>query len=197
MSLAANATTLFAGGGNISHTAPERRFLVALNPATSAESLALPEPNFAVYALALDDQTLYIGGGFFRLDDTLPPFFAGLTLDDSVQNPPIATTSSASGVERTRAVLHGTVNARGLATTVTFQITTSSGNYTNARTVTATPGTISGSTNTAVTATVDGLTPATTYYYRVVASNSAGTTTGNQQSFKTERYAVLLPTIAR
>jgi hypothetical protein len=127
----------------------------------------------------------------------LPPFFAGLALGDAAPVPPTASTNSATGVERTQAILHGIANAKSITTTVTFQITTISGNYTNARTVAATPGTISGAINTAVTATASGLTPATTYYYRVVASSDAGTTTGNQQSFKTERYAVFLPAVSR
>ena len=42
-----------------------------------------------------------------------------------------------------------------------------------------------GTSDTAVSATASGLTPNTTYYYRVVATNAAGTTYGLEQSFRT------------
>jgi uncharacterized protein (TIGR02145 family) len=93
---------------------------------------------------------------------------------------PIATTSAASSVTQTGATLNGNVNANNLSTTVTFEYgtTTSYG-----QTINATPNTVSGSTNTSVSASLSGLTANLTYHFRVKATNSAGTTTGNDMSF--------------
>ena len=44
---------------------------------------------------------------------------------------------------------------------------------------------VSGSGDTPVSAVLGGLAPNTTYYYRVVATNAAGTTNGAEQSFRT------------
>jgi len=53
-------------------------------------------------------------------------------------------------------------------------------------TLTATPSPIIGMTDTAVNKVVTGLLPNTTYHYRVVAVNSAGTTNGLDQNFRTD-----------
>lgn len=95
---------------------------------------------------------------------------------------PTATTNAASGTATTTATLNGTVNANNGSTTVTFEYgtTTSYGS-----TISATPSTLTGSTSTAVAASLSGLTAGTTYYFRVKAVNSGGTTYGAQQTFTT------------
>ncbi len=95
---------------------------------------------------------------------------------------PTATTNAASGVGTTGATLNGTVNANGDSTTVTFQYGTST-NYD--RTVAANPGTVTGSSNTAVNAAVSLLSPNMTYHFRVVAVNAGGTTYGADMTFTT------------
>jgi phosphodiesterase/alkaline phosphatase D-like protein len=95
---------------------------------------------------------------------------------------PTATTDAASGVGSTGATLNGTVNANGDSTTVTFEYGTST-DYD--RTVAATPGTVTGSTNTAVSASVTTLTANTTYHFRVVAVNAGGTSYGVDMTFTT------------
>ena len=65
-----------------------------------------------------------------------------------------------------------------------FQLTTISGDYANPRIVAA-PGSVIGTSDTPVSATVGDLTPNKTYYYRVVATNAAGTTYGLELSFRT------------
>ncbi|NSW94707.1 MAG: fibronectin type III domain-containing protein, partial [Bacteroidales bacterium] len=93
-----------------------------------------------------------------------------------------ATTNAASGVGNTTATLNGTVNAKGTTATVTFEygLTTSYGS-----TVTATPSPVTGSSNTDVSASVTGLTPGTTYHFRVKAVNCGGTVNGSDQTFTT------------
>ncbi|MCP4116048.1 MAG: choice-of-anchor D domain-containing protein, partial [Desulfobacteraceae bacterium] len=93
---------------------------------------------------------------------------------------PTATTNAASGVSSTGATLNGTVTAHNDSTTVTFEYGTTTAYGT---TVAAEPGTVTGSTATAVSKTITGLTNGTLYHYRVVATNSAGTTNGADASF--------------
>jgi phosphodiesterase/alkaline phosphatase D-like protein len=95
---------------------------------------------------------------------------------------PAATTGAATGVGSTGATLNGTVNANGSSTTVIFEygLDTSYG-----FTWTADQSPVTGSTNTAVTATLGELTPNTLYYYRVVAQNTNGTTYGGNMTFTT------------
>jgi len=94
---------------------------------------------------------------------------------------PIVVTKTASGVTATGANLRGTVNPNGLATTYRFQygLTTSYG--------TKTPALDAGSGTTAISeaAGISGLTPNTTYHFRIVATNSAGTSAGLDKTFTT------------
>jgi len=194
VALAADATTLFVGGGNISSSGSVPNYLVALDAATGAVSTALPEPSFTVDALVLQGNTLYVGGDFVSLSGRLPAFFAGLTLSESA---PSVTVRDASDIRITSAMLNGSVTANGNTTTVAFQITTSSGNYTNASSIAATPSMVSGFTPTAVSATITGLVRGTTYYYRVVVLTSTSTTISGEQAFTLSRHAIFLPALAR
>ncbi len=94
---------------------------------------------------------------------------------------PAVTTGSHSHVTDTSAVLHGTVNPNGSATTYYFQwgLTTAYGLQSTAHS--AGQGTKAGSVST----TASGLIPGTIYHYRLVATNGAGTTVGADHAFKT------------
>ena len=82
-------------------------------------------------------------------------------------------TESASG---TTATVPATVNAGGLATTVTFKYGTAEGTYNlNPASTTGSP-VAAGATAGAVSASLTSLTPGTTYYYQWTAVNDAGTT---------------------
>jgi len=95
---------------------------------------------------------------------------------------PTATTGSATNVTSNSATLKATVNPNGLATTVYFQWGTSPsyGNSTPSQSIG------SGTSTVNVSANLSGLSPDTTYYYRIVATNSAGTTYGSGMSFRTD-----------
>ncbi len=97
-------------------------------------------------------------------------------------NQPMVVTGSATLVPWSSATLNGTVNPNGLSTTYVFQWgrTTSYGNNT---TVTSSG---SGTSNMAVSAGITRLSSYTVYHYRLVATNSAGTTYGSDRSFKTK-----------
>jgi len=99
-----------------------------------------------------------------------------------LDEPPIATTSAAASISATSATLNGLVGANTLTTSVSFEygLTNSYGTV-----VAATPGSVTGSSETAVSAALTGLTSNITYHFRVIAVNSAGTTYGDDQTFTT------------
>jgi hypothetical protein len=94
---------------------------------------------------------------------------------------PTATTGAASDIGQAAATLHATVNPGGAETTVRFEYGTSMayGQQTPDQTVPA------GDADAPVEAALTGLTANTTYHFRVVATNSAGTTPGADATFKT------------
>lgn len=93
---------------------------------------------------------------------------------------PDAITLEACCVSATGATLRGRVNPNYLTTTVTFEYgqTVSYGNSVN-----AIPSTITGNSNINVTASLSDLVTGVTYHFRVKASNSIGTTYGNDLTF--------------
>lgn len=98
---------------------------------------------------------------------------------------PIATASAATSVTKTAARLNGSVNPSTSNTTVTFSYSKQS-NLAGAVVVPASPGTINaGSGATLVTAQLSALESGTTYYFRVNATNSAGTENSSILSFTT------------
>jgi hypothetical protein len=96
--------------------------------------------------------------------------------------PPTLTTSVASLIGPDSARVDGLVNANLAETDWYFEYGTQSGVYDNQ---TATQTVTELYESTPVYATLTGLTPNTTYYYRLSASNTAGSNTGSEQSFTT------------
>ncbi len=93
---------------------------------------------------------------------------------------PTVSTGSATDVGDNAAGLQASVVPAGAQTTYFFQYGPTSALGT--QTATASAG--SGTTSKAVTATIAGLIPGTTYYYRIDASNSSGSATGATKSFR-------------
>jgi phosphodiesterase/alkaline phosphatase D-like protein len=94
---------------------------------------------------------------------------------------PAASTGPATAITNTGAALSGTINAHGATTAYTFEYGTGL-TFGNVATVE------NGGSSTAdepVTGTLSGLSPNTTYFYRLVATNSQGTTNGPVMSFTT------------
>lgn len=93
--------------------------------------------------------------------------------------PPIVATGGTSSVTDTSAVLHGTVNPNGTATTYYFEwgTTKSYGSKSSVKSAG------SGTTAIAVEQSIDHLTPGATYHYRLVATNPSGTTDGADRTF--------------
>lgn len=94
--------------------------------------------------------------------------------------PPIVSTNPATNVSNFSATLNGTVNPNGLSTAVYFEY----GTTTNYGSNTATQN-YSGSTTQNVFANVSNLSAGATYHFRIVGSNSAGTTYGTDSTFIT------------
>ncbi len=94
---------------------------------------------------------------------------------------PAASTGAANTIRTMSAALTGTVNPRGSTTSYHFEYGTSTA-YGH---TTASTGAGSDFTNRSVSAAVSGLRARTTYHYRIVASNSAGTTRGTDRTFTT------------
>jgi hypothetical protein len=91
--------------------------------------------------------------------------------------------ASATDVQGVSALLKGTLNPQGLSTTAYFEYGTASNLSGASKTPSRPVG--QGSTEEEARAAISGLSPDTTWYFRLVASNSSGTTTGTTQSFKT------------
>ncbi len=98
-------------------------------------------------------------------------------------NPPTVTTSAATSVGTTGAVLNGTVNPNGLAADGWFEWGTSPTLATYSSTSTQSKG--SGTSGQSISETLTELAAGTTYYFRVAASNSMGTERGTIASFGT------------
>lgn len=95
--------------------------------------------------------------------------------------PPLVQTLAASGVTQTSATLNGTVNPDNLATSYHFEygLTAAYGSST---------ATQSAGSDYAVhpeAASISGLSPGTTYHYRIVATNAIGTSVGADMTFAT------------
>jgi hypothetical protein len=93
---------------------------------------------------------------------------------------PVVITSPATNLTRFSATLNGSVDPHGLTTNIHFQYgtTTSYGLITAIQTRT-------GNAFQNVAANISGLTASTTYHFRIVATNSAGTRYGADRTFTT------------
>ena len=103
-----------------------------------------------------------------------------LTPPPPVTGPPVAITNPATLIASFSATLNGSVNPHGLTTSVYFQYgtTTSYG-------LTTAPQSHTGNTSLNISANISGLTASTTYHFRIVTTNSAGTRYGSDRTFTT------------
>ena len=98
---------------------------------------------------------------------------------------PTAITGPVTATAATTATLSGTVNPNGTATSWHFDY----GKTTTYGTSTSSTSAGSGTANTGVSANLTGLTPGTTYHYRLVATSTGGTTNGSDGIFNTASAA--------
>jgi phosphodiesterase/alkaline phosphatase D-like protein len=104
---------------------------------------------------------------------------------------PATATRPAASVQQTAATLRGAVDPQGLPTTYHFEYgeTTAYGAATPQR------GAGRGTVARDVSFRVEGLTPGTTYHYRVVATNADGASVGADRTFRTRLPPAARPTI--
>jgi hypothetical protein len=98
-------------------------------------------------------------------------------------DPPTVVTTAATNITPTSATLNGTVDANGASTTVSFEygLTTAYGT-----TVPGVPSPVTGTIVTPVSAAISGLIPNTIYHFRVIGTNIAGTTYGDDLTFMSD-----------
>ncbi|PWU22155.1 MAG: hypothetical protein C5B50_00080 [Verrucomicrobia bacterium] len=143
-------------------------------------TLTLPQPNLVAY-WRLDE-----GAGTTANDSSGNGYTGTLTgapawTVSSVPFAPDLVTGGAASITSSNSTLNGSVNPGNLATTAWFQWGTTISYGTN-----TIPITLS-ATNSAltITNTISGLAPGATYHFRLVATNSNGTTFGTDSQFTT------------
>ncbi|NVO00879.1 MAG: chitobiase/beta-hexosaminidase C-terminal domain-containing protein, partial [Geobacteraceae bacterium] len=129
------------------------------------------------YAVAIQADGRIVAAGYTEDTGT------GLLLRLNSITPPTALTVAANDIKTAGATLNATVNANGLTATVTFEYGPTIAYGTS---IAAIPTSVIGTTDTTFSAMISGLTPSTTYHYRVVATSSAGTANGSDVQFTTD-----------
>lgn len=100
---------------------------------------------------------------------------------------PTVVTESASAIAKTSVTLNAMVNPdEGNVTECKFQYGTTEG-YGKVASCSSLPG--SGKTSVAVSTSLSGLSESATYHFRIVATNSIGTSYGSDKTFETYPYA--------
>lgn len=99
---------------------------------------------------------------------------------------PTVITQLIGNLSATGVLLNGNVNDNGSSTNMNFEYSTSSTLSVGVVSISSVPSNInSGSGSTSVSATLNGLIPNSTYYYRLVGTNSIGSSNGNILNFTT------------
>lgn len=200
--LAANGVSYASGGYVEHHASSEVAFWTDYASgqwATAAGDPAQGNPIMYVQASDLNTLNTYKNAGVFSFGSYQTDYSQAAPVWGSfhatglpsgstsgTQSAPTATTSAATGVTTSAATLNGSVNPNGADASYKFDYgtTTSYGSSTTAGDA--------GSGTTAVneSAPLTGLSPSTTYHYRVEATNSGGTTLGSDQQFTTSAALV-------
>ena len=117
------------------------------------------------------DGTLYVADGANAVIDRFTPFLG-----------PTVATAAASEVQRRTATLNGTIDAEGIATEYHYEYGLDNTYGSSTEPIDAG----SGSSAAEAPGPVTGLTPNTTYHYRIVGSNASGSILGEDQTLTTE-----------
>ncbi len=168
---------------------------------TGSVGLTSGNTNFGAATLAGGSATIDVPPGSFAAgtdsivavytpDNASALIYASATGENTVNvtasssaAPPAAATGVATSLAATAATLAGTVNPNGSDTQAWFLWGT--GSTLSGASLTASQNLGSAAGSDAVSATIQGLSPTTTYYYQMVAQNTVGTASGAIFSFTT------------
>lgn len=152
----------------------------------------LPGPGGASFGGGGGGSSSGPAGTSYALDNTATPHV-------TISAPPTARTDPATNVQANSATLNGAVNPNGRPTSYSFQYGTSTayggsakmpavrGSATDGRAATTSSTPVgSGNALVAASANVTGLSPNTTYHFRVVARSPGGTAFGQDRTFRTD-----------
>jgi predicted GH43/DUF377 family glycosyl hydrolase len=181
--LMANTTKLApAGGGTVGGTVT---VFDPAAPATALASSALNANGTTTIALGGISAAAHPSLGVrFDLtgDGTATPLVHSLQVTyNGAVGAPGATTGSASAIAFNAATVSGSINPNGQPTTYSFQYGPTPAYGLTSAAVSAGSGTTAAATSARLT----GLTPSTTYHFRIVATSPAGTAVGADQTFTT------------
>ena len=151
--------------------------------AVSADVLGLQPSTTYHYRLVATSENGTTEGAALQLTTPAPP----------APPAPLVTTDAATSISQTAATLNGTVDPNGAATTYQFEYGTSPSLGSVVPAAPADAG--SGTAAVARAQSLTGLTPNTTYHYRLVATNAGGTTNGPVLTFKTAAPVVVNPPV--
>jgi hypothetical protein len=152
-----------------------------------------PSGYFVISSVARD---VVIGGGLYPIPTIFGPTpeyeIQGFTLNLYTLPPDVSDTGCATGLSGTGATLNGTSNPNGTPAGAWFQWGTSTA-YGNTTPVVRLGN---GMTNVSVSAVLTGLIPSVTYHYRLVTTNSVGTTYGSDRAFSTPPGTLTVTSLA-
>lgn len=170
---------IFVGGSFRRAGGQPRAGLAGLDPTTGAATWWKPSADLpAPSALTIEGDTLFAGFA----DD---PGLAAIKLA------PIAITVPVTRLTATSARLNGRALAGASDATVAFEITTTSGDYSQAIRVPVTPDLLPASGALEFGADAPGLTPYRRYFYRAVLTDASGTLAGEEQPFIAQNPVVV------
>lgn len=156
----------------------------AKGPVGEIEATSLPNSAVLVGLSGLSAATTY----HYRLvaeNGTGASYGPDDMVTTAASTPPLVLTGNAAAISATAATISGTVNPQGLKTSYEVQLGETA-SYGGAE-IFGDAG--EGETAEAITVTLQYLTPATTYHYRVLAVNEDGTSYGADQTFTTPAVA--------
>ncbi|HTR81112.1 MAG TPA: FlgD immunoglobulin-like domain containing protein [Bacteroidota bacterium] len=130
----------------------------------------------------LAPNTFYVWRVRTKTADGWSLFSTSWNFTTTSEGAPSAVTDSVSHLATTSVTLNGTVNADGLATVVRFHYGMTSAAEDS---VDGVPSPVSGYLPSAISSALDSLQPNTKYFYRITATNSAGTSQGQVMTFTT------------